>query len=87
MYKICHLRDATDPKATIKLLMIYNPTAQEDIPAPLEWGHLKEGSARNCLQRKLHQSMETGQPIFGKVKWLVARGKKQWTTQPKIEKN
>ncbi|XP_078355836.1 uncharacterized protein LOC144640614 [Oculina patagonica] len=53
VYKICHLRDSTDPKATIKLLMNYHPTVQENMPAPLEWGHLKEVSAKELYLKKM----------------------------------
>ena len=43
-----------------------------------------------CLKLAVVQLFETtkkltGQPIFSKIKRLVVRGKKQQTTQPKIE--
>lgn len=53
VYKVCHLRESTDPKATVKLLMNYNSTDKVGMAAPLEWGHLKEVAAKELYKKKM----------------------------------
>ena len=41
-YTVCHLRESTDRRNTIKHLMNYCPIAEDAIPRQLTWGHEKE---------------------------------------------
>ena len=51
--KFAHLRESTDPKAAVKLLMNYNSTDKVGMAAPLEWGHLKEVAAKELYKTKM----------------------------------
>jgi len=53
VYKICHLKESTDPTNTVKLLMNYCPMNKDYLPAPLQCGHMKEISAKNLYQKKM----------------------------------
>ena len=53
VYKVCYLRESTDPKATVKLLMNYNSTDKVGMAAPLEWGHLKEVGTKELYKKKM----------------------------------
>lgn len=58
VYKICHLRESTNPKATVELLMNYHPTDEANMPAQLEWGHLKEVAAKALYTKKMAANHE-----------------------------
>ena len=44
-YTVCHLRESTDRRNTIKHLMNYCPIAEDAMPRQLTWGHEKEKRA------------------------------------------
>lgn len=44
-YTVCHLRESTDRRNTVKHLMIYCPIAEDALPQQLTWGHEKEKKA------------------------------------------
>lgn len=52
VYKVCHLKEYTNPKAMVKLLLNYNSTDKAGMASPLEWGHLKEVAAK-LYERKM----------------------------------
>ena len=44
-YKVCHLKETTNPKNTVRLLMNYCPLSNDNTPQQLVWGHDKEITA------------------------------------------
>ena len=44
-YTVCHLRDSTDRRNTVKYLMNYCPWDNDSAPEELVWGHEKEAVA------------------------------------------
>ena len=44
-YTVCHLRESTDKRNTVKHLMNYCPIAEDAMPKQLTWGHEKEKKA------------------------------------------
>ena len=51
-YTVCHLRENTDRRNTVKLLMNYCPIAEDAMPQQLTWGHEKEKQALNLYLKK-----------------------------------
>lgn len=51
-YTVCHLRDTTDRRNTVKNLMNYCPLNSDSAPEQLVWGHEKETVAINQYLKK-----------------------------------
>ena len=51
-YTVCHLRDTTDRRNTVKNLMNYCPLNSDSAPEQLVWGHEKETAAINQYLKK-----------------------------------
>ena len=52
-YTVCHLRDSTDRRNTVKYLMNYCPLNNDSAPEQLVWGHEKEAVAIQLYVRKV----------------------------------
>ena len=54
-YTVCHLRESTDRRNTIKHLMNYCPMAEDAMPRQFTWGHEKERRALSLFIKKTEQ--------------------------------
>ena len=52
-YRICHLKESTNPDNTLKDLLEYCPLPAERQPIQFAWGHEKEESAVDLYSKKL----------------------------------
>ena len=57
-YTVCHLRESTDKRNTVKHLMNYYPIAEDAMPKQLTWGHEKEKKALDLYIKKQKRNHE-----------------------------
>ena len=57
-YTVCHLRESTDKRNTVKHLMNYCPIAEDAMPKQLTWGHEKEKKALDLYIKKQKRNHE-----------------------------
>ena len=57
-YTVCHLRESTDRRNTIKHLMNYCPIAEDAMPRQFTWGHEKERRALSLYIKKQNKNHE-----------------------------
>ena len=55
-YTVCHLRENTDRRNTVKHLMNYCPIAEDAMPQQLTWGHEKEKQALDLYIKKQNKN-------------------------------
>ena len=55
-YTVCHLRESTDRRNTVKHLMNYCPIAEDAMPQQLTWGHEKEKQALHLYIKKQNKN-------------------------------
>ena len=56
-YPVCHLRESTDKRNTVKHLMNYCPIAENAMPKQLTWGHEKEKKALDLYIKKQNRNL------------------------------
>lgn len=59
-YTVCHLRESTDKRNTVKHLMNYCPIAEDAMPKQLTWGH-KEGKHLISTLKNKRETMRSCQ--------------------------
>ena len=57
-YTVCHLRESTDKRNTVKHLMNYCPIAEDAMPKQLTWGYEKEKKALDLYMKKQNRNHE-----------------------------
>lgn len=55
-YTVCHLRERTDRRNTVKHLMNYCPISEDAMPQQLTWGHGKEKQALELYIKKQNKN-------------------------------
>lgn len=50
-YTVCHLRESTDRRNTVKHLRNYCPIAEDAMPQQLTWGHEKEKKRKHLISK------------------------------------